>query len=72
MQRSADALSISLDIKVSDEINQLLSSLDFDNGYVYYQVTRADLIRSHMHSDQLETETFITLLNAHLKQKNLM
>ena len=76
LQRSADALSISLDIKkVSDEINQLLSSLDFDNGYVYYQVTRGqDLIRSHMHSDQLETETFgyITQCSFETKKFNVM
>ena len=60
LQRSVDALSITLDVKkVTAEINQLLSSSSFDNGYIYYQVTRgADLIRSHMHSEHMNTETF--------------
>ena len=56
LQRSVDAINITLDPKkVTDEINQLLSSSDFENGYVYYQVTRGqDLIRSHMYSDQMD------------------
>ena len=60
LQRSVDALSINLDVKkVTAEINQLLSSSSFDNGYSYYQVTRGeDLIRSHMHSESMNTETF--------------
>ena len=60
MQRSVDALSITLDVKkVTAEINQLLSSSSFENGYIYYQVTRGeDLIRSHMHSEDMNTETF--------------
>ena len=55
-----DALSINLDVKkVTAEINQLLSSSSFENGYIYYQVTRGeDLIRSHMHSESMNTETF--------------
>ena len=60
LQRSVDALSITLDVKkVTAEINQLLSSSSFDNGYIYYQVTRGeDLIRAHMHSKDMNTETF--------------
>ena len=60
LQRSIDALSITLDVKkVTAEINQLLSSSSFENGYIYYQVTRGeDLIRSHMHSEDMKTETF--------------
>ena len=60
LQRSVDALSINLDVKkVTVEINQLLSSSSFDNGYIYYQVTRGeDLIRAHMHSKDMNTETF--------------
>ena len=60
LQRSIDALSITLDVKkVTAEINQLLSSSSFENGYIYYQVTRGeDLIRSHMHSEDMNTETF--------------
>ena len=60
LQRSVDALSITLDVKkVTAEINQLLSSSSFENGYSYYQVTRGeDLIRSHMHSEHMNTETF--------------
>jgi len=60
LQRSVDALSINLDVKkVTAEINELLSSSSFDDGYIYYQVTRGeDLIRSHMHSEHMRTETF--------------
>ena len=60
LQRSVDALSINLDEKkVTAEINELLSSSSFDDGYIYYQVTRGeDLIRSHMHSKHMSTETF--------------
>ena len=60
LQRSVDALSINLDVKkVTAEINELLSSSSFDDGYIYYQVTRGeDLIRSHMHSEHMSTETF--------------
>ena len=36
LQRSVDALSINLEVKkVTTEINQLLSSSSFDNGYIY-------------------------------------
>ena len=47
LQKSVDALSIKIDLnKVADEINQLLSSSVFDNGYIYYQVTRGqDMVR---------------------------
>ena len=50
LQKSLDALSIKVDLKkVTDEINQLLSSSAYDNGYIYYQVTRGqDIVRSHM------------------------
>ena len=76
LQRSIDALSINIDIKkVTSEIKQLLSSSSFDNGYIYYQVTRGeDLIRSHMHSEQMNTETFgyITPCSFETKKLNVM
>lgn len=76
LQRSVDAINISLDSKaVTDEINQLLFSSDFDNGYVYYQVTRGqDLIRSHMYADQMDAETFgyITPCSFETKKLNVM
>ena len=76
LQRSVDAINITLDIKkVTDEINQLLSASDFDNGYVYYQVTRGqDLIRSHMYSDKMDIETFgyITPCSFETKKLNVM
>jgi D-alanine transaminase len=58
--RSVNALLIKIDIeKVSNEIKQLMSSSEFDHGYVYYQVTRGqDLMRSHMYSDEMTSETF--------------
>jgi len=76
LKRSIDAINIILDSKkVTDEINQLLSSSDFDSGYVYYQVTRGqDLIRSHMYSDQMDVETFgyITPCSFETKKLNVM
>jgi D-alanine transaminase len=76
LKRSVDAINIILDSKkVTDEINQLLSSSDFDSGYVYYQVTRGqDLIRSHMYSDQMDIETFgyITPCSFETKKLNVM
>ena len=72
LQRSIDAISIKLDLKkVTDEINQLLSSSAFDSGYVYYQVTRGqDIVRSHMYSDKLIQRLLVILLLVHLKLKN--
>jgi branched-subunit amino acid aminotransferase/4-amino-4-deoxychorismate lyase len=71
-----DAINITIDSKkVTDEINQLLSSSDFESGYVYYQVTRGqDLIRSHMYSDQMDIETFgyITPCSFETKKLNVM
>jgi D-alanine transaminase len=60
LQRSVDALFINIDLKkVKDEINQLLSSSSFDNGYIYYQVSRGqDIVRMHLYSDKIDTETF--------------
>lgn len=76
LQRSVDVINITLDSKkVTDEIYQLLSASDFDNGYVYYQVTRGqDLIRSHMYSDQMDVETFgyITPCSFETKKLNVM
>ena len=73
LQRSVDALSITLDKKkVTAEINQLLSSSSFENGYSYYQVTRGeDLIRSHMHSEQMNTETFGYITHSSFETKKL-
>ena len=76
LQRSIDALSIKLDLKkVTDEINQLLSASALDNGYIYYQVTRGqDIVRSHMYSDAINTETFgyITPCSFETKKLNVM
>ena len=76
LQRSIDAINITLDLKkVTDEVIELLSSSHIDNGYVYYQVTRGqDLIRSHMYSDQLDVETFgyITPCSFETKKLNVM
>ena len=76
LQRSVDALSINLDVKkVTAEIIQLLSSSSFDNGYIYYQVTRGqDMVRSHIYSDKINTETFgyITSCSFETKKLNVM
>jgi branched-subunit amino acid aminotransferase/4-amino-4-deoxychorismate lyase len=68
-----DALSINLDVKkVTAEINALLSSSSFDDGYIYYQVTRGeDLIRSHMHSEHMSTETFGYITRCAFETKKL-
>jgi len=60
LKNSSKSLSIDIDIKnAADEINKLIKSCNSKNGYVYYQVTRGvDLIRSHLYSHSLETETF--------------
>ena len=76
LQRSVEALSINIDLtKVIDEINQLLSSSVFDNGYTYYQINRGqDIVRSHMYPDKIDTETFgyITLCSFETKKLNVM
>jgi len=73
LQRSIDAISIKLDLKkVTDEINQLLSSSAFDNGYVYYQATRGqDIVRSHMYSNTINTETFGYINSCSFETKKL-
>jgi D-amino acid aminotransferase len=73
LQKSVDALSINLDVKkVIAEINALLSSSSFDDGYIYYQVTRGeDLIRSHMHSEHMSTETFGYITRCAFETKKL-
>ena len=60
LENSCDSLSFSADVKkISSEILDLIKKSNHVNGYVYYQVTRGqDLIRSHMHSNDIEIETF--------------
>ena len=60
LEFSASQLSMAIDIeKIALEINSLIASSEYINGYVYYQVTRGvDPIRSHMHQSGLTTETF--------------
>ncbi|MDA8890567.1 D-alanine aminotransferase, partial [Gammaproteobacteria bacterium] len=49
LEFSANQLAMALDLKeVIFEINSLITSSEFSNGYVYYQVTRGvDPLRSH-------------------------
>ena len=73
LQKSASALSmkISLDI-ISNEIKKLIALCESKAGYVYYQVTRGqDLIRSHMHSNDMEIETFGYVLAHTFETKSL-
>ena len=60
LQSSSNALSMKINLNViSNEIEKLISLCESKSGYVYYQVTRGqDLIRSHMHSNDIELETF--------------
>ena len=67
LEFSANQLSMDVDLeKIVFEINSLIKSSEFENGYVYYQVTRGvDSIRSHMHEPELAIETF-GYVKAHL------
>jgi len=60
LQYSSNALSMKINSNaISNEIEKLISLCVSESGYVYYQVTRGqDLIRSHMHSNDIELETF--------------
>lgn len=60
LQNSAIGISLKIYLKkISEEIDLLISSSNFESGYVYYQVTRGqDKIRSHMYSENIEVETF--------------
>ena len=60
LQRSANAIDIDLDQSlVSKEVSQLIESCDYENGYVYYQVSRGvDQIRNHIYNNNIEIEYF--------------
>ena len=60
LQRSAHAIGIDVDQSlVSKEVSQLIESCDYENGYVYYQVSRGvDQIRNHIYSNNIEIEYF--------------
>ncbi len=60
MTESADQMNMSVDFKiVSNDIEQLESSLADLDGYIYYQISRGiDLVRSHLYQDDLEIERF--------------
>ena len=69
LEFSASQLAITVDLKdVTFEINSLITSSEFSNGYVYYQVTRGvDPLRSHIYEANLKVETF-GYAKAHLFQ----
>tara|TARA_B100001287_G_scaffold103807_1_gene87257 strand:+ start:474 stop:1316 length:843 start_codon:yes stop_codon:yes gene_type:complete len=60
MANSATQMNMSVDFKsVSNDIEQLESALANLDGYIYYQISRGvDMIRSHLHQDDLEIERF--------------
>ena len=60
LQRSAHAIDIDVDQSlVSKEVSQLIESCDYENGYVYYQVSRGvDQIRNHIYNNNIEIEYF--------------
>jgi D-alanine transaminase len=60
LQRSAHAIGIDVDQSlVSKEVSQLIESCDYENGYVYYQVSRGvDQIRNHIYNNNIEIEYF--------------
>ena len=60
LQRSAHAIGIDVDQSlVSKEVSQLIESCNYENGYVYYQVSRGvDQIRNHIYNNNIEIEYF--------------
>ena len=73
LSNSCDALNIKADISLcSDEILNLISSSNLENGYVYYQISRGvDALRSHMYDTSLEVETFGYIVDHSFKSKDL-
>ena len=73
LQKSASALSMKINLDmISNEIKKLIALCESKAGYVYYQVTRGqDLIRSHMHSNDMEIETFGYVLAHTFETKSL-
>ncbi len=60
LKKSCAALSLVIDANyIENEILELINKISFENGYVYYQISRGvDLIRSHMFDKKLSIETF--------------
>ena len=60
LKKSCTALSFVIDANyIENEILELINKIGFENGYVYYQISRGvDPIRSHMFDKKLSIETF--------------
>ena len=60
LKKSCAALSFVIDANyIENEILELINKISFENGYVYYQISRGvDPIRSHMFDKKLSIETF--------------
>ena len=60
LKKSCAALSFVIDANyIENEILELINKISFENGYVYYQISRGvDTIRSHMFDKKLSIETF--------------
>tara|TARA_A100001011_G_scaffold110241_1_gene116817 strand:+ start:712 stop:1539 length:828 start_codon:yes stop_codon:yes gene_type:complete len=60
LKKSCAALSFVIDANyIENEILELINKIGFENGYVYYQISRGvDPIRSHMFDNKLSIETF--------------
>ena len=59
-KNSASLLSIAANFSlIESEVSRLAESLEGQDGYVYFQLSRGvDIMRSHMHKDDLEPERF--------------
>ena len=73
LSNSCSSLNIDADIeKSANEILHLISSSNLKNGYVYYQISRGvDSLRSHIHNNDLQEESFGYVVSHSFKSKDL-
>lgn len=73
LSNSLNALAIEINLqKVKDELYELLKHVTYQNGYIYYQISRGtDPIRNHIQVDGLEAETFGYILEHDYKTQEL-
>ena len=60
MIQSSYLMDLNVDFdSVTKDINELATTLNTQDGYVYYQISRGvDMVRSHIYQDDLEIERF--------------
>ena len=60
MMQSSHLMGLNVDFDiVTKDIRELAATLNNQDGYVYYQISRGvDMVRSHIYQDDLEIERF--------------